>query len=149
MERKGIIEIIRELKKYSFSKPVVQFKDPYKVLVAAMLSASTADANTRKAVEQVFKRYESISAIAMAKIAELEQLVKPAGFYRVKARNLKKLSKILLEKHAGRVPSSLRELKELPGLDKRRLNASGFMVLVRMHCLWMFMCTGFLIALDW
>lgn len=114
-----IEQIIKELKKYSFSTAVVKHKSEYKVLVAAMLSARTRDENTEKAVERLFSKYDGVGEIAQANVKELEELVKSTGFYRVKARNLKELSRILVEEYKGKVPKELGELKKLPGVGQK------------------------------
>ncbi len=96
--------------------------DPFKVLISTILSHRTRDEKTKIAVENLFKEYRSAEEIACADIKRLEWLVKPVGFYRVKAKRIKEVSKIIHEKYSGRVPDDLEALLSLPSVGRKTAN---------------------------
>ncbi len=117
--RKDIAFIMRELAKYARDEAVVLHPEPFKVLIATLLSQRTKDANTERAVERLFSQYKGPKELANAPLKDVQKLVKGAGFFRVKAKRIKEISRILLEKHKGRVPSSREELMGLPGVGAK------------------------------
>jgi len=101
---------------------VVHHEDPFRVLISTVLSQRTRDANTEKATKQLFAKYNTPKKIAGAKARELQQLIKPSGFYRVKAKVIQRISKQLLEEFGGRVPKTLEELLSLHGVGRKTAN---------------------------
>ena len=97
-------------------------RDPYRVLISTILSQRTRDENTHKAVERLFGRFGNAEEIADADEKEIQELIKPAGFYRVKAKRIKEVSKIILEKHNGKVPNDLDALLSLPSVGRKTAN---------------------------
>ena len=94
-------------------------KSAFEVLISTVLSQRTRDENTAKAAEQLFSKYRTPKQIANANAKEIEKLIKPSGFYRVKARRIKEISRILAEQYNSRVPKSLDELLKLPGVGRK------------------------------
>tara|TARA_Y100000310_G_scaffold334097_1_gene413029 strand:- start:7785 stop:8420 length:636 start_codon:yes stop_codon:yes gene_type:complete len=111
--------IIKELQKQVPDDAVVWNTDPFKVLIATVLSQRTRDANTAKAAERLFSIYKNPEELAKAPVQKIEKLIKEAGFFRVKARRIKKISKELIEKYGGEVPSNRKELIVLPGVGSK------------------------------
>jgi endonuclease-3 len=95
---------------------------PFETLVSTILSLRTKDAVTERASRRLLERAPTPLAIARLPVGTIEKLIYPAGFYRTKARNLKKTCRILLEKHDGRVPREMDELLELPGVGRKTAN---------------------------
>jgi endonuclease III len=93
--------------------------DPFHVLVATILSQRTRDDNTRKASDNLFKRYNSIEAIADADPDEIADLVRPAGFPQQKARAIVDCCKILRKEYGSVVPRSTEELMSLPMVGRK------------------------------
>jgi endonuclease-3 len=123
MQSKKIGIIISKIKKQlGKTRPVVLFEKPFLVLVSTVLSQRTRDANTELASKQLFAKFSTPKAILVAPLKQIEKLIKPAGFYKVKARRLKELSKALLERFAGKVPKSIEELLSLPGVGRKTAN---------------------------
>jgi len=91
-------------------------KDPFELLVATILSQRTRDENTWKASKQLFAVARTPEEIAKLSLRKLEKLIKPSGTYRQKAKRIKKVSKIILERYEGKVPKSREELMKLPGV---------------------------------
>ncbi len=90
--------------------------DPFRVLITTLLSQRTRDGNTDRASRALFSRFKTPKQLANADIREIERLIRPSGFYRVKARRIKEISKIVLEKYKGKVPDDIEELVKLPGV---------------------------------
>lgn len=90
--------------------------NPFKTLISCVLSQRTRDENTRKAVEQLFSVVRGPEDILKISGKKLEKLIKPSGMYRQKAKRIKQISRILLEKYKGKVPKGRQELMELPGV---------------------------------
>jgi endonuclease-3 len=95
---------------------------PFETLVSTILSLRTKDAVTGPASHRLLSRAPTPEAIAKLPIAQIEELIYPVGFYRTKARNLKDISRILLQHHEGRVPRRMEELLKLPGVGRKTAN---------------------------
>lgn len=96
--------------------------DPFKILISTILSARTKDENTRAATKALFSEYKTPREIANADTERLEELVYPAGFYRVKAARIKEVSNLIVNKYGGVVPDSYEELIALPGVGAKTAN---------------------------
>ncbi len=96
--------------------------NPFRVLIATILSQRTRDENSNRAASALFEKYDSPQALSRAPLGKIERLVRPAGFYRQKAKRIKIVCKILLEKYGGNVPRKLEELLELPGVGRKTAN---------------------------
>lgn len=97
-------------------------RDPFRVLVATILSHRTRDENTSRAVERLFSVYKDVREVAEGDEEKIQKLIKPAGFYRVKAKRLKEVARILLERHGGKVPDDFDELISLPSVGRKTAN---------------------------
>lgn len=96
--------------------------DPFRVLIATILSQRTRDENTSKAVAKLFPKYASPLALAEADEATIRDLIRQVGFYRVKAAKIREVSRIILEKFGGTVPDDLDELLSLPSVGRKTAN---------------------------
>jgi len=101
---------------------VFEDRDPYRVLIRTILSQRTRDENTDEATARLFERYPSIEDVAYAPLEELETLIRKAGFYHVKARRIREVSRIILEEYDGKVPDDINELLKLPGVGRKTAN---------------------------
>ncbi|WP_173166414.1 endonuclease III [Phytohabitans suffuscus] len=95
---------------------------PLQLAVATILSAQTTDQRVNEVTPKLFARYTSAADYAAADRAELEDLLKPTGFFRNKTDSLMKLGQALIERHGGEVPGSLDELVKLPGIGRKTAN---------------------------
>mgnify|MGYP001090429693 CR=1 FL=1 len=100
----------------------IRKRDPFRVLIATILSQRTRDENTDKAAGQLFAVYPSAKGLAGAPLRAVEQLIRPAGFYHVKARKIREVAKIVTKRYEGRVPSDLESLLELPLVGRKTAN---------------------------
>jgi len=96
--------------------------NPYRVLIRTILSQRTRDENTDQASALLFSKFKSVHEIAQADVQDIEDLIRPAGFYHVKARRIKEVSEILLNEFGGEVPESINELLILPGVGRKTAN---------------------------
>jgi len=116
MPENRIIKVIRELKKAIKEPAVISNADPFKVLISTVLSQRTRDENTKKASEQLFARYNTPQELAKAEIKHVMSLIKPSGFYRVKAKRIINISKELVKRFNATVPHDKEDLLSLPGV---------------------------------
>ncbi len=100
----------------------VQSQDPFKILVATILSARTKDEVTAAACEKLFQQVDKPSDLAGLSVAELEKLIYPVGFFRNKAGYLAQLPGILAEKFNSQVPDEIDLLLKLPGVGRKTAN---------------------------
>ncbi|MGI6657097.1 MAG: exodeoxyribonuclease III [Desulfobulbus sp.] len=99
-----------------------QTRDPYKVLVATILSARTKDEVTAAAAQRLFDRAGDLDALAHLDAEELEKLIFPVGFFRNKARYLQQLPGVVREQFGGTIPDDLKSLMRLPGVGRKTAN---------------------------
>ncbi len=118
--RKNIEKIIHALRSAVNGKAALdRLRNPFRVLISTILSQRTKDANTARAAKQLFSRYKTPRQIANARIAELQRLIKPAGFYREKAKRIKRASVHLLRFYNGRVPKTREALMAIEGVGAK------------------------------
>ncbi len=94
----------------------------FQLLVAVILSAQCTDARVNMVTPALFKRFPTPQALAGAHQREVEHLIKSCGFFHMKARNLIGASRALVERFGGRVPKTMDELLELPGVGRKTAN---------------------------
>ena len=116
-----IIKIVEELNNV-FEIRVFLDHDPYRVLVRTILSQRTRDENTDQATNNLFSKYKDIYEVVGAPTEDVQELIKPAGFYRVKAGRIQEVSQILIDECGGEVPDTLEELVKLPGVGRKTAN---------------------------
>ena len=104
------------------AKCSLEHKSPLQLLVATILSAQCTDARVNLVTPALFVRYKTARDFAGADVSELEKLVRSTGFYHNKAKNIRAACGIIAEKHAGRVPRTMKEMLELPGVARKTAN---------------------------
>lgn len=115
-----IIELLE--KEHADAKIALHYDNPLELLVATILSAQCTDERVNMVTKTLFKKYTKAEDYAKADLNELEQDIKPTGFYRNKAKNLKKCCQLLVEKYNSQVPRTMKELLELPGVARKTAN---------------------------
>ena len=114
MNKKDAVAIIEELKNmYPDAKCSLDFKTPFQMLVAVVLSAQCTDERVNKTTPSIFEKYPEPIDFVNMDIAELENLIHPCGFYKTKAKNLKKTAEILVQKYNSIVPQNMEELMKI------------------------------------
>lgn len=123
MTEKSVEKVIETFKKNYNLVPLEVFKDnPYKVLVSTLLSSRTKDEVTLKASKRFFKTAPTLNSLSRMNSKEIEKLIYPVGFYKNKAKYLKKLCKILKKDFGGKIPANRKDLLTLPGVGRKTAN---------------------------
>lgn len=115
-----VIDIL--LRAYSGATTALVHESPFQLLAATILSAQCTDARVNLVTPALFARYPTPDALASAKLAELEEIVRSTGFYRNKAKNLVGMARGLVERHGGEVPTDIESLVALPGVGRKTAN---------------------------
>jgi endonuclease-3 len=115
-----VIELLE--KEHPDAKIALHFTNPLELLVATILSAQCTDERVNIVTEKLFKKYRTAEDYANADQRELEEDIKSTGFYRNKARSLKKCGQMLVEKFNSQVPRIMEEMLELPGVARKTAN---------------------------
>ncbi|MFF3630022.1 endonuclease III [Streptomyces sp. NPDC002164] len=115
--------INRELAElYPYAHPELDFRNPFELLVATVLSAQTTDLRVNQTTPAVFAAYPTPEDMAAAVPEELEEIVRPTGFFRAKAKSLIGLSAAIRDDFGGEVPGRLSDLVKLPGVGRKTAN---------------------------
>ena len=114
---------VKELEKlYPSIKCSLNYTHHYELLIAVRLSAQCTDARVNIVTESLFKKYPTLQSFAEADLTELEEAVRPCGFYRSKAKSIKEMANQLIEKHNGKLPQTMEELTALSGVGRKTAN---------------------------
>ena len=100
----------------------LDFRSPYELLVATVLSAQTTDKRVNLVTPELFARYPDPAALAAADRADVERIIGPTGFFRAKTNSLLGLAQALCDRFGGEVPGRLRDLVTLPGVGRKTAN---------------------------
>lgn len=127
-EKTGLARKVLQVLQARYPVPAIQlaFSDPWQLLVATILAAQCTDARVNMLTPTLFDRWPGPSELARADLTELEEVIRPAGFYHNKARHLIGCATALVEKFDGRIPSSMEELVLLPGVARKTANVVLF-----------------------
>ncbi len=120
-QRAGRLYLIL-LRTYPDAQCALRYHDAYQLLVATILSAQCTDARVNKVTPTLFKKYPTPEAMGRAPIREIEKIVRTTGFFRQKAKSIQGSSQILTQKYAGRVPDTMAQLTQLPGVARKTAN---------------------------
>ena len=122
-KKERALEILSRLKVIYPEAPCsLDYKTPVQLLVATMLAAQCTDARVNKVTPALFERFPDAEAMAAAKIAELEDLVRSTGFFRSKAKNIQAVCHKIVTEFDGKVPNSMAALTSLPGVARKTAN---------------------------
>lgn len=112
--------INRELAEvFPYAHPELDFDNPFQLVVATVLSAQTTDLRVNQTTPALFARYPTPEDLAAANPEEVEEILRPTGFFRAKTKSVMGLSKALVENYGGEVPGRLEELVKLPGVGRK------------------------------
>jgi endonuclease III len=107
---------------YPYAHAELDFRNPFELVVATVLSAQTTDVLVNQITPLLFSRYPDARRMAEAEPADLETIIKPTGFFRAKSRNLLALCNRLVDEYDGEVPGRLEDLVTLPGVGRKTAN---------------------------
>ena len=114
--------VVRLKSEYPDARTELDWTNPLELLVATMLSAQTTDVQVNRVTQSLFAKYRTAEDYAHADPSELEEDIRPTGFYRNKARSLRNMAGTLVEEHEGEVPGTMQELVALPGVGRKTAN---------------------------
>ncbi len=118
-----ISPIITSLKKkYPNATYELNWNNPFELLVATILAAQCTDERVNQTTPGLFARFPDAKSLANADLAELEELVRPTGFFRKKAKAIKEMSQALVDDFAGEVPNDMADMITLPGVARKTAN---------------------------
>ena len=122
MEKKvnGILSALEE--RYPDALCALHYQKDYELMIAVRLSAQCTDARVNLVTPALFAAYPTLEAMANANIADVENYIHSCGFYRQKAKDIVLACQMLLEKHGGKVPGTMDELLQLPGVGRKTAN---------------------------
>ncbi|MDH7512386.1 MAG: endonuclease III [Clostridiales bacterium] len=122
-----IIQILRE--EYPASRTALTFETPLQILVATILAAQCTDERVNKITPTLFKKYPTVADLARADREELENIIRPTGFFRNKAKSIIAAAKKIVGDFGGRVPDQMDDLITIPGVARKTANivlSSGY-----------------------
>ncbi len=114
------VEILKET--YPDATCSLDFKTPFQMVIAVMLSAQCTDDRVNKTTPALFERCKTVQDFADIDIKELEEIIHPCGFYKNKAKNIKLCSKQILEFFGGEIPDNMEDLQSLAGVGRKSAN---------------------------
>jgi len=109
-------------KKYPGAECSLDFNNPLQLLVATILSAQCTDARVNKVTPRLFKKYKTVKAFAQSPQGELEEKIRSTGFFNNKAKSIRGACRAIHEKHGDKVPRTMEELLDLPGVARKTAN---------------------------
>ena len=117
---KLIYEILDPI--YTDEKTALKYRTPFQLLIATILSAQCTDKQVNAVTESLFKKYRKPRDYIDVPIVELEEDIRPTGFYRNKAKALKGCCRGLVDRYGGKVPGTMEEMLKLPGVGRKTAN---------------------------
>jgi endonuclease-3 len=117
---KHIFEILDPL--YTREKTALKYRTPFQLLISTILSAQCTDKQVNSVTKTLFQKYKKPQDFINAPIAELEEDIRPTGFFRNKAKSIKGCTQGLVDHYGGEVPSTMEELVKLPGVGRKTAN---------------------------
>ena len=122
-KKKQALEIIERLKKeYPDADCTLDYDDAWKLLVSVRLAAQCTDARVNVVVQDLYAKFPTMEDLAAADVDEIEEIVRPCGLGRSKARDISLCMKMLMEEYGGRVPDDFEALLKLPGVGRKSAN---------------------------
>lgn len=122
-KKKHAAKVVRRLKKdYPNVTCALTHNSAYQLTVATILSAQCTDVRVNATTPALFEKYPNAEDLAAAKQADVERIIKPLGFFRAKATNIRGMAKMLVEEFGGELPKTLEEMTSLPGVGRKTAN---------------------------
>ena len=125
------LEVIERLKnEYPDADCTLEYDQAWKLLVSVRLAAQCTDARVNVVVKGLFEKYPTVEALAAADVADIEEIVRPCGLGKSKARDISKCMKVLRDEYNGKIPTDFKSILSLPGVGRKSAN------LIMGRCLW-------------
>ena len=118
-----LLEILTRLKRaYPDAHCELDFRNPFELLAATILSAQCTDVRVNSVTPELFRRWPDAAALAAADLGQVEGVIRPTGFFRAKTRSLIGMAQAVVADHDGHIPRTMAELRELPGVGRKTAN---------------------------
>ncbi len=122
-KKERVLEILKRLHaEYPDARCSLDFKNPYQLIVATILSAQCTDERVNQVTPALFKKYPEPDDLAGAKPEDVEELIKSTGFFRNKTKSLLGMANAVVDKHQGKIPDEMEDLVKLPGVGRKTAN---------------------------
>ena len=122
-KKQRALEVIERLKaQYPIAGCSLDYNEAWKLLVSVRLAAQCTDARVNIVVEKLYEKFPDVEALAKAPVEEIEEIVRPCGLGKSKARDISACMKILKEEYGGEVPDDFDKLLKLPGVGRKSAN---------------------------
>jgi endonuclease-3 len=115
-----IFEILDPL--YTLEKTALKYRTPFQLLIATILSAQCTDKQVNQVTQTLFKKYKKPQDFIDAPVSQLEDDIRPTGFFRNKSKSIKGCCQGLIDLYGGKIPSTMNELIKLPGVGRKTAN---------------------------
>ncbi len=124
MKKEEIAKFAVEQLKLDYPEAICSLdaENPVQLIIATRLSAQCTDARVNLVTPELFAKYPTLEDYASAKIEDVEEIVRPCGFYRMKARDIIGMAQMILDEYGGTVPDTIEELVRLPGVGRKTAN---------------------------
>ena len=120
---KDHLTTLKKLKaRYPDAHCALEFTTSFQLLIATILSAQCTDERVNMVTPGLFKKYKSAKEMALASLNDIETIIRSTGFYKNKAKSIKGASEQIMEKHGGKVPETMEDLFNLPGVGRKTAN---------------------------
>ena len=117
------LEVIERLKnEYPDADCTLEYDQAWKLLVSVRLAAQCTDARVNVVVKGLFEKYPTVEALAAADVADIEEIVRPCGLGKSKARDISKCMKVLRDEYNGKIPTDFKSILSLPGVGRKSAN---------------------------
>lgn len=117
------LEVIERLKReYPDADCTLDYDQAWKLLISVRLAAQCTDERVNQIVPDLYEKFPTVEAVANAEVSEIEEIVRPCGLGKSKARDISACMKILNEKYDGQIPKTFKELLDLPGVGRKSAN---------------------------
>ena len=114
------VELLK--KEYPDAICSLEYRKPHELMIATRLAAQCTDARVNIVCVDLFQKYPTVEAFAQADIADVEQIVRPCGFFHTKAKDIVHMCQMLMEQYHGVIPDTVEELVKLPGIGRKTAN---------------------------
>lgn len=122
-KKERALEIIKRLKEeYPYTQCSLDYDQAWKLLVSVRLAAQCTDARVNVVVQDLYKKFPDVEALAKAPVEEIERIVRPCGLGNSKAKDISGCMRIIYEQYDGKVPDNMDELLKLPGVGRKSAN---------------------------
>lgn len=115
-----VLKVLSEL--YPDAESELDFKNPYQLLVAVILSAQCTDKKVNEVTPELFGKYKDFESLSKAKLSSVEKIIRPINYYKTKSKNLIAMAQLVSENFKGKVPQLHEELVSLPGVGNKTAN---------------------------